>query len=432
MNLILSENKWLRIGSMTVFYVAQGLPIGLFLYAINAWLADNGQSAGAVAAIIATVYMPWSFKFIAAALMDRYTYLPMGRRRVWLIGSQALMLAGLSLAAFMAPGPQDLALIGWLGFAIFVGSAVQDVSVDGLAVDILPDNEQGPVSAFTFGGQAIGIAAGTMIGGYLLDHYGSAVAFMAFAPLNVFFLLFAVILRERPGEKLLPWTKGQASSALISRARVDWAQILKVTAQSLLKRDSIVMLIAQCFARAAGGAFTAFWPIYATTTGGWSTSGFTGMVGTVGLITSVACMIIGSALVSWLGARLSTVVTYAAYGVLALVYIFAPQLALITWIFVALTTVWNATDTLTSVCSNPLRMRLSDKRVAATQFTIYNSAANLVVPMGASAYAWAAGYGSLPSMLLIIGLTLLGCIGYAAMRIGGRGEHLEEIEERVN
>ncbi|MBO9580552.1 MAG: hypothetical protein J7498_06640 [Sphingobium sp.] len=67
MNLVLSENRLLRIGSMTIFYIAQGLPISLFLYAINAWLADNGQSAGAVAAIIATVYMPWSFKCFAAA-----------------------------------------------------------------------------------------------------------------------------------------------------------------------------------------------------------------------------------------------------------------------------------------------------------------------------------------------------------------------------
>ncbi len=40
------------------------------------------------------------------------------------------------------------------------------------------------------------------------------------------------------------------------------------------------------------------------------------------------------------------------------------------------------------MCSNPLRMRLRDKRIAATQFiTLYSSLANLPVPLGASLFA---------------------------------------------
>ncbi len=165
MTLVLSESKTLRIGSMMIFYIAQGLPIGLFLTGITSWISENGQSAGAVAAVVATTYMPWSFKFIIGPFMDRYTYLPMGRRRIWLIVSQAVMLAGLALAAFVGPGPSDLGLIAWVGFAIFCGSAAQDVAVDGLAVDILPDEEQGTASAFMFGGQSVGIASGAAAGG---------------------------------------------------------------------------------------------------------------------------------------------------------------------------------------------------------------------------------------------------------------------------
>lgn len=432
MTLVLSENKWLRIGSMTIFYIAQGLPIGLFLTAMAAWLAANGQPAGAVAALIATVYMPWSFKFIGAAIMDRYTYLPMGRRRIWLIGSQAVMLAGLSLAAFVAPSPHQVALISWLGFAIFCGSALQDVSVDGMAVDILPEEEQGSVSAFMFGGQALGMAGGAALGGYLLDHYGSGVAFAAFMPLNIFFLLLAVVLRERPGEKLLPWTRGQASNAAIERQSKDWVQIVKLTVQSLIKRDSLFAIFGEGFGRMAGGAFTAFWPIFATTQAGWSTSSYSSMYGTVGLIASVACMGIGSFMVGRLGPRLACLISYCGYALMALVYLLAPQVATIGYVFVILTIFWNATDTLTGVCGNPIRMRLCDQRVAATQFTIYNSFANLVVPFGATIYAVAAGHGNAVVMPVIIFMVVIFVALYSMVRIGGRKEHLASLEPRVD
>jgi len=45
--LVLSESKVLRIGSMMIFYIAQGLPIGAFLTGITSWISENGQSAGA-------------------------------------------------------------------------------------------------------------------------------------------------------------------------------------------------------------------------------------------------------------------------------------------------------------------------------------------------------------------------------------------------
>lgn len=43
-----------------------------------------------------------------------------------------------------------------------------------------------------------------------------------------------------------------------------------------------------------------------------------------------------------------------------------------------------------------------------------------------------AGYGSIMSMILIIALTVLACLGYAMMRIGGRDEHLGEVEPRID
>ena len=417
--LVLSESKRLRLGSMMLFYVAQGLPLGLFLTAMAAWLSANGMPAGAIAALVATAYLPWSFKFIAAALMDRYTYLPMGRRRMWLIISQCLMLAGLVAAAVAGPMPQELGLISALGFLIFCGGAIQDVAVDGLAVDILKEEEQGSASAFMFGGQALGMAIGGAMGGYLLQNYGSSVTFFAFTPLNVGFLILAIILRERPGEKLLPWTRGEASREAKETHGMPWLEILAITFRSLIKRDSLVLLGASVFGRAVGGAFTAFWPVFATTQAGWSTSAYSNLVATIGLVCSIACMGIGSFLVAKLGPRRATIVTYAGYILIALVYLVSPQIAVIGYVFVILSIGRELIDVLTSVTSNPLRMRLSDKRVGATQFTIYNSISNLPVALGASLFAWLYGAGGLMLVMpILIAMTFASCVIFALMRIG--------------
>jgi PAT family beta-lactamase induction signal transducer AmpG len=431
--LVLSESTHLRYGAMTVLYIAQGLPIGLFLTGISAWLAANGMPEGDVAAVVALVYLPWSFKFVGAALMDRYTYLPMGRRRIWLIGSQALMLVGLTTAALMAPGPEDGVLISVLGFLIFSGSAMQDVAVDGLAVDILPEEEQGTASAFMFGGQALGIAGGAALGGSVLDNYGSMLAFLAFTPFNAAFLLLAIVLRERPGEKLLPWTRGEPSPASRANHGTGWLTILGITLRSMMKRDSLVLLVGSAMGRAAAGAFTAFWPFFATTEAGYTTSAYSGMIAVVGLACSMACMGVGTLMIGGLGPKRATILSFSGYGLMALVYLLSPEVATIGYVFVIMSIVWNSTDTLTSMCSNPLRMRLSDKRVGATQFTIYNSLSNLPVTWGAALFAWASGAGGTRVLMpILIALSLGSCVTFSAMRIGQRVGHEEDPAPRVD
>lgn len=427
--LVLSESKLLRIGSMTIFYVAQGLPIGLFLTAIAAWLASNGRSEGEVAAVVSLTYLPWSFKFIAAALMDRYTFLAMGRRRSWLITSQAVIVAGLVLAAYISPAPADATLIAWLGFAIFCGSAIQDVAVDGLAVDILPDEEQGTASAFMFGGQALGIAGGAAIGGLLLDQYGASTTFLAFIPLNLLILLLAVTMRERPGERILPWTEGEASPVSKATHGIGWFQILGITLRSMIKRDSLLLLLASAFGRSCAGVFVAFWPFFATTEAGYSTSSYSALIGVIGLACSVACMGIGALMIQKLGPRRSSIITFLGYGVLAGVFLVSPDLAKIGSAFVLLSILLNCTDVLTTVSSNPLRMRLSEKRVAATQFTIYNSLSNLPVPLGASLFALAMGAGGLTTLMpIVIALSIACAIAFSVISIGGRPVTAAELE----
>ena len=108
----LVDHRHLRFAAL---YAAQGLPFGLFAVAIPAWLAAQGASAAEIGSYLAIATLPWSAKLLAGPLMDRFTFLPMGRRRPWVLGAQLGIGTG---ALFLAtvPDPGQLFLITTAGF----------------------------------------------------------------------------------------------------------------------------------------------------------------------------------------------------------------------------------------------------------------------------------------------------------------------------
>ena len=158
MTLYLSESRFLRIGSFTLFYVAQGLPIGLISIALPAWLAEQAVPASQIAYFVAISGLPWGFKLLAGPVMDRFAYLPMGRRRPWVIAAQGGLLLSICLLGLMPDPVENIVLLTWLAFIVNSFAAVQDVAVDGMAIDVLPEEEKGKANAFMAFGQVAGFS----------------------------------------------------------------------------------------------------------------------------------------------------------------------------------------------------------------------------------------------------------------------------------
>ena len=420
--LTLSESRRVRLSTFFVLYFGQGLPLGLSQIAFPAWLVANGADQSAVAAVIATAFLPWSFKFIPAAFIDRYAFLAMGRRRAWLIAAQLMMVAGFAVAALVAPGPRDLDVILYVVLLIGAGSAIQDVAVDGLAVDILHEHEQGTASAFMFGGQTVGRAASATAGGIGLQYFGSAATFMFFLPVILLITLYVVLFRERPGEKRLPWSEGTASPVNLERHVGAWWPIFKTTIRSLLRVDSIKLLAAAALSRSGSGMFTTMWPIIGGVGFvGLTTAGYSGMIATVDLVMALVSIAAGSFLTTRMGARRASMLIYTTYALLALFVLYGQSIWIATTAFIVMSGVWSMHDTMTSICTNPLRMQLSDPKVAATQFTIYNSLSNLPVTFGAGLFATLGGTMALTTVLWIaVALLFGGALLYGSMQAGAR------------
>ena len=81
MSLVLALNPRVRFMTGAMMYFAQGIPQGLLAIAIPAWLAAEGVGPGQIGSYMAVIVLPWVFKLVTGPFMDRYQYLPMGRRR---------------------------------------------------------------------------------------------------------------------------------------------------------------------------------------------------------------------------------------------------------------------------------------------------------------------------------------------------------------
>ncbi len=127
---------------------------------------------------LATVSFPWTLKLLTGPIMDRFSFLAMGRRRPWVLVAQSGILLG---CLILSSGITSFGWILGVGFMINFFAAWQDVAVDGMAIDVLPENERARATAFMFGGQSLGFSASAAGGAWLLSAYGLGSAALVMA-----------------------------------------------------------------------------------------------------------------------------------------------------------------------------------------------------------------------------------------------------------
>lgn len=121
---------------------ASGLPLYLLLNLVPAWLKTEGLSLRAIGAF-ALIQFPYTWKFLWAPLLDRYGILPwLGRRRSWMLVSQAGLIGAIAWLGQLSPTEQLGLVVGLTALLAFL-SATQDIALDAFRREILPDAELG-------------------------------------------------------------------------------------------------------------------------------------------------------------------------------------------------------------------------------------------------------------------------------------------------
>jgi len=131
-------NRRLFLCVMTGF--ASGLPLYILIQLVPAWLRDSGVSLAEIG-LFALVGLPYSWKFLWAPFMDRFS-LPLGLRRGWMIVTQLVLMATIGLLGHLDP-VADTRWVAGLAVVIAFFSATQDVAIDAYRRELLPDEELG-------------------------------------------------------------------------------------------------------------------------------------------------------------------------------------------------------------------------------------------------------------------------------------------------
>lgn len=123
---------------------SSGLPIVLVGSTLQAWMKQSGIDIKTIG-LFAAVAVPYNVKFLWAPLVDSLD-VPvlgrlLGRRRAWLLLSQAWLMAAIACLGLCDPAISAfLVAIGAL--VVATASATQDIVVDAFRVESLPENEQ--------------------------------------------------------------------------------------------------------------------------------------------------------------------------------------------------------------------------------------------------------------------------------------------------
>ncbi|MFT5501921.1 MAG: PAT family beta-lactamase induction signal transducer AmpG [Woeseiaceae bacterium] len=421
----LADNTRVRYATGAIMYFAQGIPQGLLAIAIPVWLASQGVGPGDIGSYLAVIVLPWAFKLVTGPIMDRYEFLPMGRRRPWVLGAQlGLTLSLLALMLIEQPAEQ-IGLLMIIGVLINSFAATQDVAVDGMSIDLTPVREQGRLNAFMGFGKSIGWALTAAASGVLITSYGlgtTAIVASAVASLSLLMMFFVL---EREGERILPWSGGTAAS--VHRADSSFRAVFKELNKVLWVRTSMIVMVVMFFDGLIYGYGQALMPIAAVNLFGYTTPQWSQLVAIMGLVGAVLALAIGPA-IDRMGAKRLLIMVVTLLGAHAFLITQTQHLWENTLYVRVMLSTWIMMLPVILVASLALAMAICKSVNSATQFAIYMSVANLGHSAGSKIYGMVAEKSSYVQTYSILSMLAVAMI---AVLLFHRHQHHEPDDKAM-
>ena len=379
----LSENTFLRYFNFIALYVAQGIPEGMAFFGIPAWMAMNGKTPGEIGSFVAAVGLPWSFKIIVAPLMDRFTYLPMGRRRPWVLFGQLGLMVSFIAMAYVPDPLNNLKLFMAAGFAVGFFGAFQDVATDGMAIDVIPINEQARANGYMWGAKIIGTSASLALGTWLLHQYGFSSAILMLSVVVCVIMIVPLCLRERPGEKLLPWTTGTEAVENKKIQITSWSVIFKSLYKVFTLRNSLLFATIAFITQGSFNYIDTLIPIFTVQALGWTDQAYSQFYAAASLIGGISGMFIGGMLIDKFGKIRMLNIYFFLLVSLITSLAFCKMYWVNTWFISGFMIIYQILYVFATIGVFAIAMQCCWKKISATQFTLYMTISNIGRIIGA-------------------------------------------------
>ena len=238
-----------------------GLPLLLVFGTLSFWLREAGVDRTTIG-FLSWVGLAYGFKWVWSPLVDRLP-IPvltrlLGRRRSWLLLSQAIIMAALVMMALTDP-TLALAPMVYCAVAVAFGSATQDIALDAFRIESADTEHQAALAAvyqagyrlamIWAGAGALWIAARAEVPNAALYQYGAwRTAYLVMAASMLPGVLTVLFSREPVRQALAParnaaeWLRGalvEPFTEFVGRYR--WQAVLILALIATYRISDVVM-----------------------------------------------------------------------------------------------------------------------------------------------------------------------------------------------
>jgi PAT family beta-lactamase induction signal transducer AmpG len=295
----------------------------------------------------------------------------MGRRRPWIILAQLGVIVSFVLLSLVPEPAANLKLLSFMGFTLNVFTSIQDVAIDGMAIDVLPAAQRGRANGVMYGGVLAGFSLASAGGATLLNQYGFAVVALTGAGLVGVILFVPLFLRERPGERLLPWTLGEVSAEVRELQVEQWRTMASGVMRAVVLPSSLAVLAFAFLGKVPDGIVRVIFPVLAVQELGWTNTEYSQLLAVYGVVSAVSSLMIGATVVDRFGALRTIVIATLLGAAAGAIFGSMSHLWTIRPVFIGFLMLGAVLGGAGAVAVLALCMTLCWRRVAATQFALY-------------------------------------------------------------
>jgi PAT family beta-lactamase induction signal transducer AmpG len=214
---------------------------------LSAWLRESGISLTEIG-LLSYLALAYSFKFLWAPVIDAFD-VPLlarlvGRRRAWMILSQAVVAAALAAVGLSDPG-HNVTPTAVCALVVAFASATQDVVIDGWRIDVAPTSKQGVMAAAYQLGYRIALIAAGAGALYLADFASWSAAYLTMAALmgvGVIASLLSKAAEESPSATLS--TAGHPTGRQLDLIASFWTPLMDLVRRHGAGLIAIIVLVA--------------------------------------------------------------------------------------------------------------------------------------------------------------------------------------------
>ena len=407
---------------MLLLGFSAGLPLLLVFGTLSFWLREAGIDRTTIG-YLSWVGLAYGFKWVWAPLVDRLP-IPLltrwlGRRRSWLLLSQAVIMAALVSMALTDPKLALLPMV-WCALAVAFGSATQDIALDAYRIESADMQRQAALAAayqtgyriamIWSGAGALWIAARAEIVGVTAYQHGAwQTAYLVMAA-SMLLGVATVLFSPEPQRRELPqaknaadWLRGALVEPFADFLRRYGKQALLILALIAMYRISDVVMgimanpfyVDMGYSKDEVATVTKIYGVIMTLAGAFLGGGLAMRFGVMKVLMLGAVLSAGSNLLfAWLGTR--------GHDVTALIFVISAD---------------NLSSGIASAAFIAYLSSLTNINYSATQYALFSSMM-LLLPKALAGYSGryvdAFGYANFFTATALLGVPVLLLIGLAS------------------